>query len=46
VLFTEPLKLYINVAAMAVEDKESVLAITYSRLRYEYTLQPLSTYRF
>ena len=37
-LLAEPQEVYIDVAAMTVEDEESVLTITYSRLRYKYAL--------
>jgi hypothetical protein len=38
VLLAELEEVYINMAAVAVKDKEAVLAIIYSCLRYKYTL--------
>lgn len=37
-LFTKPLELYINMAAVTVEDREAVLAIIYSRFGDKNTL--------
>lgn len=37
-LFTELLEVYVNMAAIAVEYKKAILAITYSRLGDKNTL--------